>query len=158
MTQKEKKEISSPDDPEKLFNTGLHHLRLNRVKEATGYFKQALKTDPDQPRYLSYLGVCIAMQDKKATEALVLCESAVEEEFYRPELYSNLGKVHLLLGNRRKAYKAFTKGLALDTNNKDIRKEMEKMGSRKEPVFPFLSRKNILNKYTGKLLGILRVR
>jgi tetratricopeptide (TPR) repeat protein len=158
MSQNETKEISSSDDPERLFTTGLHHLKLRRIKEATGYFKQALKKFPDEPRYLSYLGLCVAIQDNKATEALVLCECAVEEEFYRPELYNNLGKVHMLLGNRRKAYKAFIKGLSLDSKNKEIQLEMEKMGLRKKPVFPFLSRNNVMNKYTGKLLSVFRFR
>lgn len=158
MQQKQQQQNSESSGPERLFRTGLYNLKTKRFKEAKSFFKQALQFQPDEPLYMSYLGLCIAMQDRAATEAAILCECAIEKEFYRPELYCNLGKVYMLLGNRRKAHNAFKKGLALDSDDHEIKRELEKMGVRKQPMFPFLKRTHLLNRYSGRLLSILQLR
>jgi hypothetical protein len=57
-----------------------------------------------------------------------------------------------LISNKKKeAYFAFQKGLDIDKKNENIFKELEKIGVRRKPLFPFLKRSNPLNKYIGIL-------
>ncbi len=142
-------------DPDELFRAGIFFLKRRDLRVAEKAFKTALKIKPLDPRYLSYLGVCLAMLDKTATEAAILCEEAAREVHDDVDLYCNLGRVHLLFGNRYEAYRAFKRGLAVDQRSRIILRELHKMGVRKQPVFPFLRRKNLVNICAGKLLSRL---
>ncbi len=143
---------------EDYFRAGMLFLKREKYREALSAFRRALDLHALEPRYLSYTGYCLAHVEKRSRDAVDLCEKAVRIEFYRPELFLNLGRVYLLAGNKRKAHQTFWKGFALDRDNKELRAELEKMGIRKPPVFPFLDRKHPLNKIVGKALYNLRLR
>jgi len=143
---------------EDYFRAGMLFLKREKYREALAAFRQALSLQELEPRYLSYAGFCLAHVEKRSKEAIELCEKAVRIEFYRPELFLNMGRVYLLSGNKRKAHQTFWKGFALDRDNKELRAELEKMGTRKPPVFPFLDRKHPLNRIIGKALYKLRLR
>jgi len=145
-------------DPEEFYTAGIFLVKRDRVKEALSAFRQALEIKKDEPRYLSYFGYCLAKAEGRTKEGAALCERAVQKEFYRVELFINLGRVYLLAGNRKKAHMAFRKGLALDRENREIRGELDRMGIRRPPVLPFLDRKNPVNKLAGKVLFKLRLR
>ena len=156
-------ETSSPSgnadsDAEELYKAGLFLLKRDKVKEALTAFKRAFMIKDKEPRYMSYLGLCLAIAEGKSREAVTLCEKATQMEFFRAELFLNLGRVYLISGNLKKAHMAFRKGLALDRENRNLRTELEKMGIRKPPVFPFLERKHPINKLAGKVLYRLRLR
>lgn len=150
-------EEEAEEDPDEFFRAGLFLLKRDKVREALVAFKRALLARETEPRYMSYTGLCLALQ-RKVKEGLVLCEKAVEKEFFRSELFLNLGRAYLLAGNRRKAHMAFRKGMALDRENRDIRAALEQMGVRKPPIFPFLDRRHPINKLAGKVLYRLRLR
>ena len=145
-------------DPEEFFKAGLFLLKRDKAREALVAFRRALAAKETDPRYMSYTGLAVALAEGKTKEAVKLCEKAVEREFYRADLFLNLGRAYLLAGLRRRAHLAFRKGLSLDRDHKYIRQELEMMGVRKQPVFPFLDRGHPLNKYTGKVLYKLRLR
>lgn len=151
-----------PEQPsmaaEDYFRAGMLFLKREKYREALAAFRHALSLQELEPRYLSYTGFCLAHVEKRSKEAVSLCEKAIRIEFYRPELFLNLGRVYLLAGNKRKAHQTFWKGFALDMDNKELRVELERMGIRKPPVFPFLDRKHPLNKIVGKALYKLRLR
>jgi tetratricopeptide (TPR) repeat protein len=145
-------------DAEEYFKAGLFLLKRNKTKEALSAFKQALLSKENDPRYMSYTGLCLALAEGRTKEGVDLCEKAVAKEFYRPELYLNLGRVYIQAGNRKKAHTAFRKGLSLDRDYRGIRNELERMGVRKPPVFPFLDRRHPINKMAGKVLHKIRLR
>ena len=145
------------EDPEELFKAGLYLLKRDKLPEALAAFKKALFIRDKDPRYMSYTGLSLALTGR-TKEAVLLCERAVQKEFFRQELFLNLGRVYLISGNRRKAHIAFRKGMALDRENRLLRGELEKMGIRKPPVFQFLDRRHPINKITGKVLHRLRLR
>jgi tetratricopeptide (TPR) repeat protein len=145
-------------DPEEFFRAGVFLLKRDKAREALIAFKHALQMKGAEPRYKSYFGVSLALSEGKVKEALLFCESAVEKEFYRAELFLNLARVYLMAGNRRKAHAVLRKGLAIDRDSRDIRQELDKMGIRKPPVLPFLDRRHPLNKLAGKVLHRLRLR
>ena len=143
--------VSPSKDPEKLFDLGLLMLKSNEVWKALLVFKKAYELKPDEARFLSYYGLCIAKVEKNATKAIPLCEKAVEKNIFHPDLFCNLGKVYLQKGNRKKAYNAFIKGLSMDKRNKELINEIKKMGIRKRLLFTFLPRNNIINHLAGLL-------
>ena len=145
-------------DAEEYFKAGLFLLKRDRTKEALAAFKKAFASKSGDPRYMSYTGLCMALAEGRTKEGIDLCEKAVRKEFFRPELFLNLGRVYLHSGNRKKAHLAFRKGLSLDRENMGIRQELDRMGVRKPPVFPFLDRKHPINKFAGKVLHKIRLR
>lgn len=148
----------APSAPDKLFAKAMYFLKMNDMPGTMHFLKEALQHRPMDPHYLSYLGLCMARLDPAKTEAVILCEQAAEEVCYDAQLYLNLGKVHLLLGDRRKARVAYTRGLELDGDNSHLRREIKAMGVRKAPVFPFLERSNPLNRFSGLLCARLGLR
>lgn len=159
MTQRESlqpQQEAAAANAGRLFNEALFFLNRNEPNMAACVLKRALKLQPHEPRYLSYLGVCLATADKRATEAIMLCEEAAHMVGYDALLYGNLGRVHLLLGNRRKAHAAFRQGLALERDNRYILRELQAMGSRQKKIFSFLPRRHLLNRLAGRLRHVLR--
>jgi len=109
-------------------------------------------TQGDLPSiFYSYLGYGIALRQRRIREGLRLCEHAVKLEFYHPENYLNLARTYLLADNRRKAYESVTKGLQMDRGHKGLRQLLKRMGARRKPVIPFLSRDNPVNRILGRI-------
>jgi len=143
-------------DAEEFYKAGLFLLKNETAREALVAFRRAHLMKETDPRYMSYYGLCLALGEKRIQEAVALCESAVKRDFVHADLFLNLGRVYLLAGSRWKAHRAFQKGLSLDTDNRDIHRELDRMGSRRPPVLPFLERSHPINKLAGKLLYKLR--
>ena len=111
-------------DAEEFFNAGVFLLKRNKPKEALVAFWRAYSIRETDPRYMSYLGLCIALAENRLADGCLLCEKAVKKDFYRAELFLNLGKVYVMMNNRRKAHLALRKGLSLDQENRQIRQEL----------------------------------
>lgn len=101
--------------------------------------------------FYSYLGFGVARFDRRYKEGLSLCQLAVKREFYNPENYLNLAQTYLLTGDRGGAISALRDGLKLDSQHEDLRELQRQLGFRREPVLPFLSRDNVLNRVLGKI-------
>jgi tetratricopeptide (TPR) repeat protein len=146
------------EDPEEYFKAGKFLLMRDKQKEALRAFRRAFEMNSADPRYMSYYGVCLASVSGRLKEGLALCEKAAAKEFFRAEMFLNLAKVYMKIGNRGKAHDALRKGMSLDRENKDIKRELDKMGVRRPPVLPFLDRNSGINKFAGKVLYKLRLR
>ena len=144
-------------DPDALFRIGLQLFeRDQRSSEAAFALERAYRAKPSEARYVSYYGLSLALSSNRLKDALALCAHAVKLDAYRPDLFHNLGRVRLMLRDRKGALAAFKQGLSLDRNDAKIQKELTKMGTRKSPVLGFLSRRHPLNKYLGILFASLR--
>ena len=82
---------------------------------------------------------------------LELCESAVATEFYNPDLFHNLARVHLRMGRRDRAYPVLLRGLQLHPGHRGILGDLRGLGIRRRPLLPFLSRGNPVNRFLGAL-------
>jgi tetratricopeptide (TPR) repeat protein len=141
-----------------LFKAGIKLLKEKKYWDALSSIKIAIEkggyenVDEIPPLYLSYLGLSTALAEKKYRNGATICEKAIKKEFYNPVFYLNLGKVYAAGGYKLKAINTFNKGLKIDGSHNEIIAELKKMGLRRKPIIPLLTRTHVLNKYLGLLL------
>jgi len=141
---------------EEAFRRGKAALSLNRRTEALALFEAAIELERRhgagaiQARYLSYYGVCLALSTARIREGIGFCRKAVLQEGYNADLHWNLARGYLAAERRREAYDSLITGLRLDSQHRGLRSELRRMGRRRRPVLPFLSREHPLNVFLGK--------
>ncbi|HKQ59823.1 MAG TPA: hypothetical protein VJS92_00985 [Candidatus Polarisedimenticolaceae bacterium] len=127
------------------------------MREAAAFIAAALELErrfgvtKPQARYLSYYGLCLGLLRTNLHEAVQFCREAVAFEGYDADLRGNLGRVLLVAGRRREAYTTLTSVLAMQPGHRLARRELDRMGARRRPVLPFLTRGNPLNVFLGRL-------
>ncbi len=128
------------------------NIKRSNYADAVKFLEQALKISPENPVYLSTMGLCESMMGDpvKGEEKCMLALQLAGRE-RDPMLYVNLGRVVLERGDRMKARDYFTKAYRMDNTNAPAALELSRMGVRKKPVVPFLGRNHPLNKYLGRL-------
>lgn len=142
---------------ERTFARGLAALRNGDALEALAYFEASLKLEAESPnparrvRYASYFGYCVASALGKKRDGLRICRKAAASEFFTPDVFLNLAKVHLLMGDRKEAWSTLMKGLRLDPDHAGLIAEVRQMGIRRKPIIPFLERSHPLNKLAGSI-------
>ncbi len=139
------------------FRKGVRALEDQRFLESLAYFESALNLEEragnraPRLKYLSYYGLSLCLAVGRTPEAIEMCERVLAVEFYDPDLYLNAARVYLSAGDRRRAFKALQQGLRLESTHPGLIAELRRMGIRRRPVIPFLSRGNLLNRLAGKL-------
>ena len=143
-------------DGEREFARGTAEFSKGNALAALAHFEKAVQLDP-QPRYLSYLGYCIALQRGQVQKGIGLCRQSIEEEPDVADHFLNLGRILLLSGNKVEALDVLRKGTVI-APNPEIAALLESIGTRRPPVIGFLGRDNVLNKHLGILLARLGLR
>ena len=142
---------------ERSFLRGLRALNSGDALEALALFEASLKLEEQAPnparraRYASYYGYCIARALGETRKGLALCRKAAQSEFFAPDVFLNLARVHLMTGSRKEAWGALVKGIRLDPEHEGLKAEIRRMGIRRRPAVPFLERSHPLNRIAGKL-------
>jgi tetratricopeptide (TPR) repeat protein len=144
--------MHAPFTAEDHFSRGQEALGAERHSEALEHFRAAHRLDATRPRYRSYYGLAIGLAEQRLDRALELCRSAAKEEFFNPEHYLNLARLHLALGFKAEAMRHLRRGLLIDPENASIAREIRRLGVRKPPPFTFLRRQHLLNRWIGKLM------
>jgi tetratricopeptide (TPR) repeat protein len=119
--------------------------------EAFEYFRTAHSLDRANPRYRSYYGLGLAVVERRFNEGLELCRSAAKEEFFNPELYHNLARVHLAFGFKAEGIRYVRRGLMIDPGNAAMIDELRRLGVRRLPVLRFLPRRHAINRWLGRI-------
>ena len=99
----------------------------------------------------SYYGVCTAMIRHKYADAIKYCNVSVKANFLEPEHRINLALVYLERDDRKNAVQNLEAGLRLQPSNKRIHRIFRDIGQRKAVMFTFLSRRNPINQWIGRL-------
>jgi len=142
---------------EQSYQTGIDTLMRGKPREALAFFSGAIEiekrisNDGPQARYLSYYGLCLGLTGGAIHEAVRCCRMSAKLEGYRPDVCWNLGRVLMMANQRREAYQALQWGLRMQPNHEGILRELKRMGRRRRPVLPFLSRTSVLNVFLGRL-------
>ncbi len=131
----------------KLFADGITELESGNVRSALGLFSEAAELD-DSPRVRSYLGYCLAREKGDFSRGVSLCREAILDDSGNSAHYLNLGRIHLLRGDKREALRTFRDGL-LQEDNRSIKEELKSIGRRKPPIFGSLPREHFLNRFLG---------
>ena len=127
-----------------------HLIERGEAEQALAVLAQAHERDPQNARLRSSLGLCVGLVDRDFTKALELCDSAVKQEFFNPELYLNLAKLHLAFGLKEDGLRHLRRGRMIDPANGAIRAEFDKLGSRRGPLLRFLPRDHLFNRWFGR--------
>lgn len=101
--------------------------------------------------FYSYLGYGIALRQRRVQEGLKLCQHSIKIQFYEPQNYVNLARTCLLAGDRPGAIRAVLDGLKVVRQHPILLQLHQELGIRAQPVLPFLSRSNPLNRLLGRL-------
>lgn len=146
-----------PTVAERWYRLGADLARTGRFHEALQPLEQALAYSAEEPsaafiRSLrSYYGLTIAIVRGDLSRGRRLCEEAILQGALDPELYINLATVYLHGGRKDLAVETIETGLSLNPGESTLKRLRFQLGTRRRPVFPFLSRSNPLNRYAGIL-------
>lgn len=132
------------------FKECLKHLRDGHADQALLHARRALGIAPKNPFYLSYTGLLAALSEQRFGDAETLCREAIEMRHNHAQLYLNLAEVYQSAGRIQEAIEVLEKGLVSAGRDFRIRRALQKMGVRREPVLTFLHRTHPLNKTLGK--------
>lgn len=111
----------------------------------------------NHPKVLAWLGYCLAKEKQDFSRALVLCTSALDTAPDNADMYLALGRVYRLAGRRYQALTTLRRGLKMGRNELIV-KELTSMGLRKDPVFNFLDRGNMINVMAGRVMTRIGMR
>jgi predicted Zn-dependent protease len=142
----------SPVDAGMLeFKECLKHMRDGHPEDALGHARRALGAAPKNPFYLSYTGLLAAMADKRYADAETLCQEALNLKCNHAQLYLNLAEVYNQAGRTSDAIDVLEKGMVSAGRDFRIRRALERIGVRRQPVLSFLHRSNPINVALGRL-------
>lgn len=154
-SQAQQASFQSSDD---LFRRGIEALESKQYQQAIKLIQSAIELDRQEStasgvkmRHLSYLGLALTLSQGRSDEGLKLCEQAARREFFDADLFCNLGIAYLRNRQKKPAFEAFRKGLALKPGHRRIQEEVKRLERRKKPVFRGLPRSHRLNVFFGKL-------
>lgn len=143
-------------EAEELYEKGVEAVDMGNWLSALAWFEKAVQME-ERPVFHSSLAACIAKERGQYNKAVQLCRDAIEKEPENPVHYLNLGRISLFQGRKEEAMKIFREGLGHGLERRIIW-ELEKLGTRKKPVIPFLHRDSPVNKYLGIFLKKIRIR
>ena len=133
------------------FRTGLTFLRGGHAHKALPHLESALKDEPANPFYLSYMGVAIAATEQKWAKAEELCRSAIRMSRRQAQLYLNLAEVYVAADRKQDAADTLVRGLRYSPHDQRLKIGLDRLAMRRPPVLPFLPRAHSINRNLGKL-------
>lgn len=144
-------EAAQKAEAEKEFNDGMLFFRSSFFGKALAKLQRAVELDKQNPLYVSYLGLMLALAQKKYGDAEQLCHTALRMKRGEVQSYLNLAEVYIQAGKKGDAVEALTVGLQYTKRDVRLIRGLRKLGVRRPPVFPFLERTHFLNRHVGKL-------
>lgn len=148
---KSPKQLPQTHESHVMFKRGLELMTRNHLRDAMTHFEAALQISPDNALYLSHCGLCVALYNEDFDLAMKLCKRAIRLDPRDTTIRVNLGKVHRLRGDNARAHETFLRAWKDNRSHPLPAAELTRMGVRRPPVLPFLSRSNWLNIRLGRL-------
>jgi len=140
--------------PEESLRRAQELLRSGLEMAALEHFAKAHERAPEDPRYRSHYGWAVAMVEHRVDRGVSLCRSALRDAADQPELYHNLARILLAHGRKTEAIKYIRRGLMVDPRNAALVLEWRRLGVRRSPVLPFLTRRHFVNRLLGRVRGL----
>src|ERR1700733_14069495 len=133
------------------FKLGIQLLRNGHSAKPVENLRHAAELEQQNPYYLSFLGLAVALSQRKWSAAVKFCEMALSSKRSEAQLYLNLAEVYVSAGRRDDAIAVLDRGLIYINTDTRIRRARANLGRRCSPVLPFLERGHFLNRSLGKL-------
>ena len=133
------------------FAESLRHLHDEHKGIALAHIRRALKAEPQNPFFLSYVGMLCAVAEKRFLAGEKLCREALGIKWNHPQLYLNLAELYRQAGRDGDAMKTLRKGFISAGRDLRIRMALEKIGGRRRPILSSLGRSHLLNRILGRL-------
>jgi len=133
-------------------------LDSGRVGEAEHHLRAGLRDDPENPKLLAYLSICVASAGRDLNAAEELARRIIEDHPDEAAGHFALGKVKLQGDKRRFAFSAFARARKLAGNDRHMRLELARHEPRRPPVFRTLDRNHWLNVICGRIRARLQRR
>jgi predicted Zn-dependent protease len=133
------------------FRAGLTFLRGGDAHRALPHLRSALDQDPDNPFYISYMGVAIAAAEQKWAEAEKLCHSAMRMNRRQAQLYLNLAEVYIAADRKQDAADILARGLHFAPHDLRLKMALDRLAMRRPPVLAFLPRSHAINRNLGRV-------
>jgi tetratricopeptide (TPR) repeat protein len=138
-------------EAEALFKEGMTFYRNGYWGKALDKVRQAVDADKQNPNYLSYYALLVALAKKSYDEAEKLGYMALKMDRKNVQAYLNLCEIYTRAKRKGDAVDALREGLRFTKRDKRLVKALGKLGVRQGAVFPFLARSNPLNVQAGKI-------
>jgi predicted Zn-dependent protease len=132
------------------FRTGLTFLRGGDARKALPHLRSALDQEPENPYYISYMGVAVAAADQKWAEAEKLCHTAMRMNRRQAQLYLNLAEVYVAADRKQDAADILARGLHYAPHDSRLKAALDRLAIRRPPVLQFLPRTHAINRNLGR--------
>lgn len=109
------------------------------------------------PEAKAWHGYCLAREKNLLSPGIAMCMEAMELKPQCSDIYLALGRIYLFAGMRKPTVRILEEGLRVD-KNREIERLLNTIGTRKQPVFRFLARENMVNVVSGRLFSRLGLR
>jgi predicted Zn-dependent protease len=137
-------------DAFKEFREGLAQLRDGNPTGSVELLRSASHRDPENPYYMSYLGLSLGHAEGMWAEAERLCHTAMCRGRRQAQLYLNLSEVYLSSGRRRAASDTLALGLHYLPHDSRLQQEFGRLIERRQPILRFLPRDHAANRHLGQ--------
>ncbi len=154
--------VEDSKSPEKLFQYAVQQFKAGNNLRALNMFERSYSYG-QSPECASYMGMLIALERGLVKMGIDLCQASIESQPNNSLHYLNLSKLLYNINRKNEASEMALRAKALaPEDNVELCEEVNtwllKVGVRSRPVFPFLTRSNPINRYTGLLLKYLGIR
>jgi Flp pilus assembly protein TadD len=133
------------------FKQGVSVLRDGYPNDALEYLHRAVEAEPQNPYYVSFLGLCMARTQRDWAAATQLCETALRMKRTEVQLHLNLAEVYECVGRTADAVNLLDAAPMYVGRNSRVARRRTGLGKRRGRVLPFLDRDHFLNKNLGKI-------
>ena len=133
------------------FRSGLSFLRGGDAQKALPHLRTALNCEPQNPFYISYVGLALAASEQKWAEAEKLCHSAMRMNRRHAQLYLNLAEVYVAADRRQDAADILVRGLHYAPHDVRLKMALDHLAVRRRPVLRFLPRTHSINRLVGRV-------
>jgi tetratricopeptide (TPR) repeat protein len=133
-------------------------LQQGEAEAAMQKLRPVFEEDRAHAQVRSWYGLTLGLARHRYHEALDLCQSAVKQEFFNPDLYLNVAQLNLAFGFRAESLRYLRRARMIDPGNQEIHRLLEELGPRAQPVLRFLPRRHVLNRWLGTARHVLRRR
>jgi len=148
----DEREVHSPTTIGRTeFAECLRHLHDEHKGIALAHVRRALREEPQNPFFLSYVGMLCALVEKRYLAGERLCREALEIKWNHPQLYLNLAEVYHQAGRDGEAMATLRRGFISTGCDVRIRKALKKIDGRRPPILSSLGRGHLLNRILGRL-------